>query len=119
MNEKIEHNYFYLSFRREYLNILKEVQRNKIQDNEYENEWYESFIMYVPTKEEQISIFDKGLFETCINYISLSKSNIIVLPNNSIELLDLILENIQCNPYQKSFLMSLQYIFQDYFASSD
>lgn len=117
MNEEIEHNYFYLNFRREYLNILKEVQRNKIQDNEYENEWYESFIMYVPTKEEQISIFDKGLFETCINYISLSKSNIIVLPNNSIELLDLILENIQCNPYQKSFLMSLQYIFQDYFAA--
>ncbi len=117
MNEKIEHNYFYLSFRREYLNILKEAQRNKIQDKEQENEWYDSFTMYVPTKEEQISIFDKCLFEICIHYISLSNSNIIVLPNHSMELLNLILEEMQFNPYQESFLMSLQYIFQDYFAA--
>ena len=38
-----------------------------------------------------------------------------ILPNNSLEFVTEILNEIEENPYQKSFLASLQFIFQDYF----
>lgn len=114
--EKPKFNYFYEMFKEEFRKKIIFLEMNRLSEEEYE--LINIFDIYVSNslaKEERLFYFDQSLFEICTNYISLSNSSITVLPNNSFELLQLIFENMENNPYQESFLQSLQFIFQDYF----
>lgn len=53
--------------------------------------------------------------EVCTNFITLENLPIDILPNNPLELVDLILATISQCTYQESFLESLPFIYQIYF----
>lgn len=118
--ENPKFNYFYEMFKKEFRNNASELLKSRLSDDVLEIiELFDVYLNPELTKEESLQYFDKSLFEVCSNYISLSNSSITILPNNSFELLNLILENIENNFYQNSFLLSLQFIFQDYFKLLD
>jgi len=113
-NEKIIFRYFYDMFQDIVRKEIIELERTKIGDAAYDlSEIFDFYTNTQISKEEKLDLYNKGLFEICSNYVSLSDSSIDV-PNNSIEFVDLILDNIHENPYKESFLMSLQFIYRDY-----
>jgi len=66
------------------------------------------------SSDEQISIYNRILFEICTNYVTLSNCSIDVFPTEVFEFVDLILDTMHENSYKESFLISLQFIYQDY-----
>lgn len=115
--EKIQFDSFYKMFQGEFQKLAIEKERTKPEYEEYYEELFLIFgEIYSPrlTNEEKIELMDKSLFEVCVNYVSLSNINIEVFPKTSFEFVSLILENREENPYQESFLQSLQFIVQDY-----
>lgn len=116
MQEEVEFNYFYQMFREENRRILLNSLKDKISSEEVEIE-QEFFLMFpnqYSTEKEKLNAYDRSLFHVCTNYISLSNSNIDVFPNNPFEFVVGILDEIEYNPYKYSFLMSLQFIYQEY-----
>ncbi|MCI8347055.1 MAG: hypothetical protein HFJ12_03790 [Bacilli bacterium] len=105
--DKIPFNYFYQLFQ-------KEVNKGivKTQQNEDAISYFDYFRL---NKEEQTTVYDKALMEVCIHYITLGDVPIDVLPNNPLQLTDLILETEHECSYQESFLNSLPFIYQVYF----
>ena len=79
-----------------------------------EQELYFMFPEQYSTREEKLEVYDRSLFHVCANYITLSNSKMDVFPNNSFEFVLDILNEIEYNPYKYSFLLSLQFIYQDY-----
>ncbi len=60
---------------------------------------------------------DKSLYYVCTYYMTLSDSEIKVLPKDSFELLECILEELEKRndrEYKNSFLFSLEFIYQKY-----
>lgn len=115
--EKMQFNYFYKMFQKEFQKLAVEKERTKPEYEEYYEELFLIFDeIYSPrlTSKEKIELMDKSLFEVCTNYVSLSNVNIEVFPTTSFEFVSLILENREDNSYQESFLLSLQFIVQDY-----
>lgn len=103
-------------FKEEYRKLASEILKSRLGEDTLEiMELFDVYLNPELTREESLLYFDNSLFEVCTNYISLSNSSIMVLPNNSFELLQLIFENMENNPYQESFLQSVQFIFRDYF----
>ena len=116
--DKIKFNYFYIMFQDIVRKEIVELEKNKIGDTAYDlSEIFDFYSNNQLTKEEKLNLYNKGLFEVCSNYVSLSNSIIDVYPNNSLEFVDLILDTIHENPYEESFLMSLQFIYNDYFGA--
>lgn len=117
MKEKVPFRYFYEMFRDEYQKVLVENMKDRVFEDEAEIELLRIFpIEYaVDSKEEMLEAYNKGLFNVCANYISLANSSMSVLPNDSLEFVSSILDEIEENPYQESFLTSLQFIYQNYF----
>lgn len=116
--DKIKFNYFYIMFQDIVRKEIVELEKNKIGDTAYDlSEIFDFYSNNQITKEEKLNLYNKGLFEVCSNYVSLSNSIIDVYPNNSLEFVDLILDTIHENPYKESFLISLQFIYNDYFGT--
>lgn len=110
---EIEFNYFYKMFREEYRkNIVKTRREKQLNDC---NDGLLEILTMTYTKGEILQLYENSLFQVCVNYLSLADSSMNILPNNSLEFVTEILNEIEENPYQKSFLASLQFIFQDYF----
>lgn len=110
---EIEFNYFYKMFREEYRKNIVNTRKEK-QLNDCNADLLEILTMTY-TKGETLQLYENSLFQVCVNYLSLADSSMNILPNNSLEFVAEILNEIEENPYQKSFLSSLQFIFQDYF----
>ncbi len=117
MNQnKIPFNYFYFSCQKKYKLILFENMQSKLQNNTNKDlDYFEiQFQMfYHTTLEEKVSMMKKAIWETCVEYISLSNTPI-VIPNDAFKLLQMILDIITKNSYQESFLQSVQFICRDY-----
>ncbi len=100
-------------FREEYRkNIVKTRREKQLNDC---NDGLLEILTMTYTKGEILQLYENSLFQVCVNYLSLADSSMNILPNNSLEFVTEILNEIEENPYQKSFLASLQFIFQDYF----
>lgn len=113
--QEIEFNYFYKMFIEEYRkNIIKVGRERGLYDWNYG--LLEILTMDTLSKDEILQLYENSLFQVCANYLSLANSSMNILPNNSLEFVTEILNEIEENPYQKSFLTSLQFVFQDYFA---
>jgi len=114
-NQEIPFNYFYRMF--------QEINREKIkqyliEQNNYDEELYNCFDIYnAPEigKKKQIEFLEESLFDICATYIPVSKSPLTIYPNNPYEFVSLILDTMEKNPYRKSFLESIQFIYQDLF----
>lgn len=116
-SNQIPFNYFYQIFKNEYRQIILKKERDKIgKIADYLNEIFDFYGSISLGKNDQLSIYNQILFDICANYISLSNSLIDVYPANTLEFVELILNTIQENPYKESFLLSLQFIYQDYLA---
>lgn len=114
-NNKIKHNYFYTMFQDIVRNEIIELERNRIGETAYNlSEIFDFYTNNKISKEDKINLYNKSLFDVCTNYVSLSNSSIDIYPNDSLEFIELILGNIHDNPYKESFLMSLQFIYNDY-----
>ena len=114
---KVPFNYFYITCQKKYKLILFENMRSKLQNNtnkdlDYFEIQFQKF--YHMTLEEKVSMMKKAIWETCVEYISLSNTPIEVIPNDAFELLQMILDMITENSYQESFLQSVQFICRDY-----
>lgn len=93
-----------------------EIERNRISNNTDESIFGSFYFPASASGEERLSIYDETVYDICMTYLSLSKSSIDVLPTTTLELLDMILsEAMFDNPYRESFLLSLQFIYQEYF----
>lgn len=113
-NKKVPFNYFYVMFQDEFHKKVLEFERNKIGNSaEILNDIFN--LSTDISINEKLNIYDQILYEICCNYISLSDAPINVLPSNSLEFVDLILDTMHKNPYKDSFLLSLQFIYQEYF----
>lgn len=114
-NDQIPFNYFY--------ELLKQINRKKIKEyyekeSEYDEELWKYFDIYnTPTikNEKRIQFLEESLFEICTIYIPLANSKMMIYPNNPYEFIDWILKSMEKNPYRKSFLQSIQFIYQDFF----
>ncbi len=117
MKDEISFRYFYEMFKEEFRKNVAKLEMERIGKEEYDDlsEIFDMYITASLTKEERISIYDQILFEVCASYVSLSEADITIYPKNSFEFLQLILNNMHKNPYKESFLLSMQFIFQDYF----
>lgn len=117
--EEVELYYFYQIFRKYYENILKEKTNEKIalEKEEYRRELLRMFPISHATKEEILKAYNDSLFYVCRHYISLSNSKTESFSNNPFELVTIILDKIEENPYKDSLLISLQFIYQRYFYS--
>lgn len=116
MQEEIEFNYFHQMFRKENQKKFWNIIRNKIssQEDEMEQELMLIFPEQYLNKEEKLEVYDRSLFHVCANYIRLSDSKMDVSTNNTFEFVLDILDEIEYNPYKYSFLVSLQFIYQEY-----
>lgn len=118
MNQnKIPFNYFYFTCQKKYKLILFENMRSKLPNNTNKDlDYFEiQFQMfYHMTLEEKVSMMKKAIWETCVEYISLSNTPIEVISNDAFKLLQMILDIITKNSYQESFLQSVQFICRDY-----
>lgn len=112
--KQIPFNYFYKMFIDENRKTILEKMWNKIVEDDYE-----LCDIFSVSNEELLKNYNKSLWNVCMNYISLADSKIIVLPQNAIEFVNSILDEIEENKYKESFLMSLQFIYQQYFESLD
>ena len=119
MNEKqIPFNYFYIMFQEQFRKKVFEFELNKIGDSaNIINEIFDINVATDIPNNERINIYNEILHEVCCNYVALSNSSIDIFPSDSFQFVDLILENIHDNQYKDSFLLSLQFIYQEYFIS--
>lgn len=92
--------------------MQSKLQNNTNKDLDYFEIQFQMF--YHTTLEEKVSMMKKAIWETCVEYISLSNTPIEVIPNDAFELLQMILDMITENSYQESFLQSVQFICRDY-----
>ena len=72
---------------------------------------------YYSSSKEKLMACDKSLYYVCTYYMILSDSEIKVLPKDSFELLECILEELEKrndSEYKNSFLFSLEFIYQKY-----
>lgn len=108
--EKIEgeipFNYFLLMFEKEIYKKSSKICSTKIADDDD---------LYILTKEEQYQVFESSFYEILIKYLKLTDNKeIIVFPENSIDLCKLILSDLENGPYTYSLLTSLQHIIARY-----
>lgn len=112
--EEIPFNYFYHLFQeKNRKKVRKYYENNPICDTEL----FEIFDIYntpLLPQEVRIKFFEEALYDICVAYVPLAKSELIIYPKTSLEFVDLILNTMDENPYQRSFLRSLQFIYQDY-----
>lgn len=111
--QNISFRYFYDLFQEEFckrINILKE---NRIGEEDELDSCFPYFTNIV-SNEERLSIYDEILYEVCASYITLSGFDLTIYPKTSFEFVSLLLNEIPVNPYYNSFLLSFQFIIQDY-----
>lgn len=112
---QIPFNYFYLLFKKIFQKEILELERKKIGKNaDILSDIFGFYYTESLPKEEKLSIYNKALFEVCTNYVALSNADIDIFPADTLEFVNVILDTIHKNPYRESFLMSLQFIYQDY-----
>lgn len=100
VEEGIPFNYFLLKFNQ----LIYEKADKKLEDD-----------FYVLSDKEQLQIFNDSFFEILVNYLVLTENNeIVVRPENPVDLCRLILSNLKDSPYKQSLLMSLQFIVARY-----
>lgn len=109
--KEIAFNYFYKIFVDKYYQKISEWEQK---ENVISTEifYFENRTM-IP-KEEQLSIYQQCLFDICVEYVALSDAPIDILPKDPFSFIELILNTLHENPYQHSFLQSLQFIYQEY-----
>lgn len=100
INKEIPFNYFLLKFNQ----LIYEKADKKLEDD-----------FYVLSDKEQLQIFNDSFFEILVNYLILTENNeIVVRPENPVDLCRLILSDLKDSPYKQSLLMSLQFIVARY-----
>lgn len=117
MEPKPKFNYFYQMFINELHKNILEINQTRIKETNGEpSDIFDIYSTINMSKEEQLSIYNKTLFNVCSNYVTLSNASIYIFPADFLEFVYLILDTIHENPYKESFLLSLQFIYQDYFS---
>lgn len=115
---KVDFNYFYLMFLQKFQEYLFLNTKNKISIKDLEEEESLFFLSnYYSSSKEKLMACDKSLYYVCTYYMTLSDSEIKVLPKDSFELLECILEELEKRndrEYKNSFLFSLEFIYQKY-----
>lgn len=115
---KVDFNYFYLMFLQKFQEYLFLNTKNKISIKDSEEEESLFFLSnYYSSSKEKLMACDKSLYYVCTYYMTLSDSEIKVLPKDSFELLECILEELEKRndrEYKNSFLFSLEFIYQKY-----
>ncbi len=115
--EKVDFNYFYLMFLQKFQEYLFLNTKNKISIKDLEEESLFLLSNYYSSSKEKLMACDKSLYYVCTYYMTLSDSEIKVLPKDSFELLECILEELEKrndSEYKNSFLFSLEFIYQKY-----
>lgn len=112
--DEIHISYFYRMFQKKYCEKLYNINKSRIKDD-IDDDIFECLNSESLSIDEQLSIYNESLVDICTEYITISNSNISIISNNQFELIDEILEENHNNPYKKSFLYSLQFIYRDYF----
>jgi len=108
----VEFNYFYILFKNKINRVLLEKQQEYLSENENSIDFYSG--LFNNTKDK-IEIYNMVLYDICVKYLSLSNSKIQVLSTDVFEIIKEILLLDEKNKYSKSFYMSLQFIYQEYF----
>lgn len=106
-NKEISFNYFYIMFQKQLQNKYQEFyerRANRIKNNS----------ISIST-EDLIEYYNDALYEVCLNYIQLSNSKIDIIPNDVFEFIHIILSDVNESKYTESFLISIQFIYQNYF----
>ena len=114
---KVDFNYFYLMFLQKFQEYLFLNTKNKISIKDLEEESLFLLSNYYSSSKEKLMACDKSLYYVCTYYMTLSDSEIKVLPKDSFELLECILEELEKrndSEYKNSFLFSLEFIYQKY-----
>ena len=114
---KVDFNYFYLMFLQKFQEYLFLNTKNKISIKDLEEESLSLLSNYYSSSKEKLMACDKSLYYVCTYYMILSDSEIKVLPKDSFELLECILEELEKrndSEYKNSFLFSLEFIYQKY-----
>lgn len=114
---KVDFNYFYLMFLQKFQEYLFFNTKNKISIKDLEEESLFLLSNYYSSSKEKLMACDKSLYYVCTYYMILSDSEIKVLPKDSFELLECILEELEKRndlEYKNSFLFSLEFIYRKY-----
>ena len=113
---QISFNYFYQEFQDKYRQEILKIKQTRISQAEDElDDIFPLFMTEPISKTEMLVTYNKILYDICIDYVTLSDASINVFPKDTLEFVDLILDTIYENPYKESFLISLQFIYQNYF----
>jgi len=104
------------SLKSEIPDIVFEIAQKEVVEDDVEiNSPFDFYSSIILTEEDKISICNKVLFDVCCEYVTLANASIDVYPNNSLEFVNLILDTMEENSYKESFLLSIQFIYQNYF----
>lgn len=115
LKKEIPFDYFYRMFQSQCREKILEIEQKRIAEHTQElSEIFDFYYTTSITQEDCLPIYNQVLFDICTDYITLSDSDINILPTDPLELVDLILDTMHDNPYQESFLQSLQFIYKDY-----
>lgn len=106
--EKIPETFLFQLYNREYQREVNEINYQFFENDTYFNR--EEFL------KKSIEVLEDKIFKMCLHYLSLTNSEINVIPSDLFEFIDVILEKIQKNPYKKSFLLALNLFYSEYFS---
>lgn len=114
--EKIKLDYFYNLFRKDYEKSAVDYLYSKNNEEVFDEVsiYYSNLI----SREERIRFFDESLLYVCKCYIALSKSSVEAI-GKAFETVSFILNAMEENEYQKSFLFSLMSILNEYLICLD
>ncbi len=114
--EEVPFNYFHQLFLRTVAKKKLEKARTMIPEGESDpDDLVELLLFQEFSKEEMLAIHNETLWEICNKYVILSNTKLDDVPEDTFEFVTLILDTIEKNPYQFSFLRSLQHIYQEYY----
>lgn len=113
--EKIKLDYFYNLFIEAYKSSIVDYLDSKNNEEVFDEVLTDSNLV---SREERICFFDESLLFVCLCYVALSKSSVEVT-RNAFETASFILNSIEENEYQKSFLFSLMSILNEYLICLD
>lgn len=111
VKEEVPFNYFFIMFEQE----IQKRTRKKNEEKLLEDEELDEDDIYILSKEEQLQICKESFYEILISYLSLTENDTITIcPKEPLDLCNLILNNMEDNPYKESLLKSVQFIMARY-----
>ena len=110
---KLEPAHFYHMYLDKRNERVYRDNKNKLSDDD-DMGIYECIDFHSINKNDLKSIILGAINDTCMEYLNESDSNISVIPNDTFEFIDYILEEDIESIYKDNFIFSLNFIYQDY-----